>query len=197
VSLTSFPGPETKQVSVQTTLPWNEVTKVTFVFNGTAVYGLVRGDGMMVVADEAVLLDGYCAFLTIGNGHYERKHGPLEGTDPVELAIPAPFDGSAEGWVVSPPPADPVFFFADVELILDPANSFEYGFPGHPLAFIPPHPIEPLLWGDGLVLVEPVSVNITDAYLIVEGPAIPEPATLALLALGAAAMIARRRRSGR
>ena len=195
VSLTSFPGPERKQVYVQTTLPWNDVTKVTLVFTGTADYGLVRGDGKMVVADEAVLFDGYSVSLAIGNCHFNPEHGALVGTEPAELAVYAPFDGSTGGWLLYPPLADPVYFFADVELVLDPANSLEYGLPGHPLAFIPPHPVEPLLWGDGLVLVEPVSVNISDAYLIVEGPTLPEPATLSLLALGG--LLALRRRARR
>jgi hypothetical protein len=143
-----------------------------------------------------MLNDGYFLNFVIGYSHYSRTHGPLEGTDPVELVVLAPFGESTGGWLPYPIPPDPVFFFADLKFILSPAESFNYGFPGYPLPFTYT-PVQPIIWGDGLVLVEPVSVNITDAYLIVEGPAIPEPATLALLALGAVAMITRRRRSGR
>jgi len=193
-SLWGFDGPETKQVSVQTALPWNDVTKVTFGFSGTADYGLVRGDGYGIAAtDEAILNDGYYLRLVIGNCHYNPTHGPLVGTDPAEITVTAPFDGSTGGWLPYPIPADPTFFFADLEFILSPAESFNYGFPGYPLPFTYT-PVQPIIWGDSLVLVEPVSVNITDAYLIVEGPTLPEPATLSLLALGGLLALRRRAR---
>ena len=46
---------------------------------------------------------------------------------------------------------------------------------------------------DGLLVVVPPRMTVTDAYLVLEGPYVPEPGTLALLAFGAAALWRRRR----
>ena len=51
-----------------------------------------------------------------------------------------------------------------------------------------------ILWSEGLQLLTPLTGNITDAYLVLEGPPVPEPATLSLLALGGLMALGRRAR---
>lgn len=47
---------------------------------------------------------------------------------------------------------------------------------------------------DGLEFVAPITGTITEAYIVVQGQGLPEPATLSLLALGALAILRRGRR---
>jgi len=57
----------------------------------------------------------------------------------------------------------------------------------------PPAP-DDFNWSNGLEFVTPMTGTITEAYIVVEGQGLPEPATLSLLAIGALAIIRRRKR---
>jgi hypothetical protein len=168
---------------IQTPYYLNDISQATIVVTGTATSGLVRGDGVLREATEAVLpglwsIDvewGYDG----GGGLGQELH---DGAFRVE-------EYSSGQWGrhlgVPWPPGFVPWFLVDVR--------------GGLAGYVPvlPHlmssapPTTP--WYEGLVVVTPATATVSEAYIVLEGPGVPEPATLALVAFGGLALLKRRK----
>jgi hypothetical protein len=166
-----------RRTNVQTAIPWDDVVSVSFSFSGTGSAGLARGDGYHFQADEVAMPDGLSLLMDIGRNTYSFTGGPLGSGSTLHYEIAPPFE-------LSPVQQAGFFNVRDVSFFLDPA------------VLNPPLP--PALfgdywtWGGGLVLLQPATANISEAYMTVETA--PEPATLTLLALGGLLALRRKAR---
>jgi hypothetical protein len=153
------------------------------IVRGILTPGLVRGDGIARAAQEALLMGSWSAgFFNPGGGAFvdiwERVSGPF--TFQIEYPGPGP--------CYMPSPDNPPNY---LRLTLSPVPS---------LFLVPwlveqPDPFDDWRWNEGLEILTPPTATITEAYWQLEGPSIPEPATLSLLALGAL-VILRRSKAG-
>jgi hypothetical protein len=149
--------------------------------------GLVRGDGITYAAQDAVLMADFLLLgveLPIG-GHFNFIGPPGPGSGPFTFQIEL-----ADHTYILPSPDDPPAVFTFVVSTLSSVLSVP--------KLVERHEVTPTIdsdpWDEGLEIVTPLTVTITEAYLELEGPSIPEPATLSLLALGSLAILGRRKR---
>ncbi|MFO8014652.1 MAG: PEP-CTERM sorting domain-containing protein [Phycisphaerae bacterium] len=175
-----------RSASVQTTFPLDGVAKARLIVTGTVAPGRVRGDGVTRQAIEAVLDGGFAPRLVAGDNVFITPADATNGAFRFERDYLGPF------YSVPPMPFGARFFDAEVDVGLGPSPL--------PLDLVPwigePPSGDPKLhFFDGLELVTPMTGTITEAILILEGVPVPEPATLALLAAGAAAFRVRRRKA--
>ena len=154
-----------------------EATNARVVICGYVSPGLVRGDGVLRSAQEAALRGGFTVgFSYNASGMFyqnaELQHA-VDGAFGRERQVAGPFGPML--WI-------------DLDLL---PEDWSGSLPG----IIGAVPEGGILWSEGLQLLSPLTGNITDAYLVLEGPPVPEPATLSLLALGGLMALGRRPRS--
>lgn len=175
----------------QTVLEWPayDCSNVRLIVRGTMTPGMVRGDGIRWAPQEASLMGSFAFFglqvpmggqLPIG-GHFNfiGPPGPEAGPFTFEIDL-------GDHTYILPSPEDPP---AVITLLLVPLLSISrLGEPTDPTI------IDQVPWYEGIEITTPLTATITEAYWELEGPSIPEPATLSLLALGALAILGRRKR---
>ena len=176
--------------SWQTVLEWPpyDCSNVRLIVRGIMTPGLVRGDGTRWAGQEAILMGSFAWLgvqVPIGGqvpmgGHYNFIGPPGPETGPFTFQIDL-----ADHTYIPPSPDDPP---AVITLLLVPVSSL-------PRLVEPTDPtiIDPVPWYEGIEIATPLTATITEAYWEFEGPSIPEPATLSLLALGALAILRRRK----
>jgi len=181
-SLGTAPPGCTKTATLETTWGLYDVTQAHVVIEGGFSAGRVTGDGVLREAQEVALYSEFCIQYAIGysgNWFLDRAtSGPF--------TFSADFIGPFDKLLPIPPPPGPLYFTAAIQIALDTRNSLW----GPPAFFVPPAEGTP--WYEGLVLVDPATATVTSAYLVLEGPNVPEPATLSLLALGGLMALGRR-----
>jgi len=159
------------------------------IVRGILTPALVRGDGITRAAQEAFVRGFWSA------GFFNRGGGVF---GPMSELISGPFtyqiDWPAQGlWQHDMPSLDnPSPTVCRLTL---GALEFLYDVPW--LAEQPDPIYDFWRWDEGLEFVTPLTAIITEAYWELEGPTIPEPATLSLLALGALVILRRRNAIGR
>lgn len=183
-SLGTPPSGCAKTATLETAWRLYDVTQAHVVIEGSFSAGRVTGDGVLREAQEVALYSEFCIQYAIGysgNWFLDRAtSGPF--------TFSADFIGPFDKLLPIPPPPGPLYFTAAIQIALDTRNSLW----GPPAFFVPPAEGTP--WYEGLVLVDPATATVTSAYLVLEGPNVPEPATLALLALGGLMALGRRAR---
>ncbi|MBE3123946.1 MAG: PEP-CTERM sorting domain-containing protein [Planctomycetes bacterium] len=153
----------------------------TLHVEGFATQGVLRGDGVIREAMDYVpyqVLDAMVDFRDYDS--FNNWFGDLAvGSVSVDIVGYGPFDHK---WLTGNHPYRTSVVQVGLRPKLDPLNP----------------PVLPS-WGgaasayDGLLVVVPPRMTVTDAYLVLEGPYVPEPGTLALLAFGAAVAWRQRR----
>ena len=174
------PASVLREMSVHLPFPADAVESVTLHLAGSAANGLVRGDGVAAEPVDAVVISAFSLELILGGVLYDlyvEETAPLQGPFTLDLALAKHVDRA---------PDEPQVDGVVSALIL--VGAYDPG---------PPPDIESGNGGvggyNGLIMVVPFSATVTEATLVLEGAAVPEPATLALLAAGASAALARRR----
>ena len=193
IQLPDFLGTHSADVSngtdrhffIQTPFYLDDVSQATFVTTGTATSGLVRGDGVLREATEAVLPGLWCI---AGEWGYDDGGGLGQELHNGAFRVEEYSSGQWGRHLGVPwPPGFVPWFLVDVQ--------------GGLAGYVPvlPHlmssapPTTP--WYEGLVVVTPATATVSEAYIVLEGPGVPEPATLSLLVLGG--LLALRRRARR
>jgi hypothetical protein len=172
--------------SRQTTLEWPyDCAKVRLIVRGILTAGLVRGDGITRAAQEAALMGtfliGFTNLWDVGediHGEYIGPPGPGSVPFTMQTELPGP-------WSISASEDKPAALFTVSLATATRANPV-------PWLVEQPDAFDFYGWDQGLELVTPLTATITEAYWELEGPTIPEPATLSLLALGGLAILRRR-----
>jgi hypothetical protein len=186
--LGTVPPPYYKSATVQTGYGLSDVTKVHLVLEGTSSPAIVRGDGVLRENEVAVTYTGLSILAQICYDNYlDFPDLAPGGFAYVSYDFNAPYDTHRP----IPGPPGPDYFSATIEMSLCPTNPTW----GPPAFIVPPAEGTVVRWYDGLILVEPATATVTNAYLVLEGPTLPEPATLSLLALGG--LLALRRKARR
>jgi hypothetical protein len=173
------PPAAVREMGVHLPFPADAVESVTVHLAGSAANGLVRGDGMLAEPVEAVAISAFGLELILG-GHlydlYWEETAPLQGPFTLDFALTKHVDNA---------PLEP-----QVDGVARATLGVGAYDPG------PPPYIESgdggLPWYNGLIMLVPPTATVTEATLVLEGAAVPEPATLALLAIGAGVGLARR-----
>jgi hypothetical protein len=153
-------------------------TSARLVVSGYVSQGLVRGDGVLRSAQEATLGGAISVSYSYNSNGTFYQYAEMPQTVDGPFQREKPLDG----------PFGPPLLWIDLDLCPD---VFSATLPG----IIGPVPEGGILWSEGLEVIIPVTGTITQAYLVLEGPGLPEPATLSLLALGG--LLALRRRARR
>ena len=166
-----------KSASVQTGYGLGDVTRVRLVLEGTSSPAIVRGDGVQRENQEVVADNRFCTLAGIGYDGY----GEVADLAPGGFAfIGLWYDGPYDTHRPIPGPPGPDYFSVAITIGLSPTGPLL----GPPDFIVPPAEGTVWRWYDGLIVVEPATATVTNAYLVLEGPTLPEPATLSLLALG-------------
>jgi hypothetical protein len=175
-----------RTVIIETLFRIDQVQTAVLYLSGTISPGSVRGDGIQREATTVPMPSTFSFSLVIGDYHC-LDSVTLSG-DP--FSEHREYTGPFNGIVMMPGEQHPFVF--QINFGLGP-NSLSPDLPGW---LIPP-PGWPVMtpWSDGLEFVTPITGTITEARLVLEGTEMPEPATLALLALGG--LLALRRRARR
>ena len=184
----SFSTPNSdKSVTVQTTYGLADVTTVHLLFEGSATPAIVRGDGVLRENQEVVADSG---FYVLSQICYDRYGSLPQGAIPNEFLFNTEYDAPYDKRRIMPGPPGPDYFSATIEIYWGATNPLW----GPPAFFVPPAEGTTWPWYYGLVMVQPATATVTNAYLVLEGPGVPEPATLSLLALGGLLALRRRAR---
>jgi len=183
-SLGTPPSGCAKTATLETTWGLYQVTEAHLVIEGSFSAGRVTGDGVLRQAEEVALNSDFSNMYIIGYNGF----GFLDRATSGAFTVSGDFIGPFDRYLSIPPPPGPLYFTATIQMALNTQNSLW----GPPAFFVPPAEGTP--WYEGLVLVDPATATVTSAYLVLEGPNVPEPATLALLALGGLMALGRRAR---
>ena len=173
------PPAAVREMGMHFPFPADAVESVTLHLAGSATNGLVRGDGVLAEPVEAVAIGMLFLRLILGGQLYDlygEETAPLQGPFTLDFALTQHVDNA---------PDEP-----QVDALARATLSVGAYDPG------PPPDIEGANGGvpgyGGLIMLVPPRATVTEATLVLEGAAVPEPATLALLALGAVLALARR-----
>jgi hypothetical protein len=179
----TFSG-ERKEATVHTTYGQFALDKVRIVISGYVTPGVIRGDGVARANQQAEFPAGFCPYFS-GNFGFPQQ---VKGAFRLEFVYQGPF------WTVPPMGGPGVVYPEDfpITIGLDFRQTL-YNVDSVPWLVEPPAP-DDFNWSNGLEFVTPMTGTITEAYIVVEGQGLPEPATLSLLAIGALAIIRRRKR---
>ncbi len=199
---------------IHTELDWSTVIGARVVLGGVVTEGLVRGDGVLRPAEEARLLGAVFPWAVFRLGDMDsasfagrENQTTTEGSFQQEWVLPLPdLETACHSWVITriyPPDLgfvgcpceDPGYFNVSLSSTLtvdlsrmDLPELFDPLQPGElPTSF---H-----FWTEGLEFIEPLTADITEAYLVIE--TIPEPSVLTLTGATLLAAMGRRRRQGR
>ncbi|MBE3099737.1 MAG: PEP-CTERM sorting domain-containing protein [Planctomycetes bacterium] len=169
-------GPEnSRTVTIETLFRTDQVQKAVLYLSGTISPGSVRGDGIQREPITVPMSGAFGFSLAIGDYNY-LDSVPLGG---VPFSEQREYTGPFNLVVIMPGEQCPFIF--QINFGLGP-KPFSPDLPGW---IIPPPDLSAFTpWSDGLEFVTPITGTITEARLVLEGPGVPEPATLALLALG-------------
>jgi len=169
-------------LSRATMFEYGEVDRMGLIVRGTAVPAVVRGDGVVREAREVTMRNE----LGYGFGSIYDWWGEPVFPPPGPFEVTRYVDGDFDAHRPIPPLPDDLFHYeVGFRIALTP-------WPGLPPRLVPRPPSTP--WWEGLVLVTPATATVTEAYLVLEGPGVPEPATLVLVGGGTALLAARRAR---
>lgn len=172
----------TKEAIVHTSYGLFALDRMRFVFSGYVTPGVLRGDGVTRANQEADFPAGFYPIF----GGYRGFHQQVNGAFHFEFVYEGPF------WTVPPMGGPGVVYPIDFTVGLDFGKTY-YSIDSVPWLVERPAP-DDFNWSNGLEFVTPMTGTITEAYIVVEGQGLPEPATLSLLALGALAILPRRKR---
>jgi len=181
-------GPENYRTAIiETLFRTDQVQKAVLYLSGTISPGSVRGDGIQREPTTAPMPGALQFSLAIGDHNYLELI-PAGG---VPFNEQREYTGPFNLVVTMPGEQDP--FVGQINFCLGPNGFSPDELPGWIIP--PPGWPNPTLWLEGLDFVTPITGTITEAYLVLEGTGLPEPATLSLLALGG--LLALRRRTRR
>ena len=170
---------------IETSFRTDQVQKAVLYLSGTISPGSVRGDGIQRESTTAPMSGAFVFSLAVGD--YNYMDSVPEGGVP--FSEQREYTGPFNGMVIMPGEQHPFIF--QIHFGLAPNTFSPDDLPGW---LIPPPGLPVLtLWSDGLDFVTPITGTITEARLVLEGPGVPEPATLSLLALGGLALLKRRK----
>jgi hypothetical protein len=164
-----------RTVTIETLFRIDQVQKAVLYLSGTFSPGSVRGDGIQREPTTAPISGTFGYSFAVGDYNYLEliQGGGTPFTEHRE------YTGPFNDVVIMP--GEPCPFIIQINFGFGP-NAFSPDLPGW---IIPPPGLPVLtLWSDGLEFVTPITGTITEARLVFEGPGLPEPATLSLLALG-------------
>jgi len=180
----TFAG-DRKVATVHTTYGLFALDRLTFVYSGFVTPGVIRGDGVTRANQDVDSLAGFYPFFNGNFGFRPQVNGAFR----FEIVYEGPF------YNVIPLPGPGVVYPRDFTIGLDFGQAALSAMDSVPWLVERPAPDD---WNrsDGLEFVTPMAGTITEAYIVLEGRAIPEPATLSLLALGALAILGRRKAVG-
>ena len=161
---------------IETLFRTDQVQTAVLYLSGTLSPGSVRGDGIQR-EPITVPMSGSFEFSVFAGDYNYMDSVPAGG---VPFSEQVQYTGPFNGMVIMP--GEPCPFIFQIYFGLGPITFSPDDLPGW---LIPP-PGLPVLtpWSDGLEFVTPITGTITEARLVLEGPGVPEPATLSLLALG-------------
>ena len=161
---------------IETSFRTDQVQKAVLYFSGTLSPGSVRGDAIEREPNTVPMSGAFRLSLAVGDYNYTDSL-PVGG---VPFSEQREYTGPFNGMVIMPGEQCPFVF--QIHFGLGPNTFSPDDLPGW---LIPPPGLPAFtLWSDGLEFVTPITGTITEARLVLEGPGVPEPATLSLLALG-------------
>jgi len=179
----NFSG-DRKEATVHTRYGLLALDRLTFVYSGYVTPGVIRGDGVTRANQQA---DFPAGFYPVFDG-YLGFHQKVYGAFRFEIVYEGPF------YDVLPLPGPDLVYPSDFTIGLDFGQVlYTMDLDSVPWLVERPAP-DDFNWSNGLEFVAPMTGTITEAYIVVEGRGLPEPATLSLLALGALAILCRRKR---
>ncbi|MCX5676215.1 MAG: PEP-CTERM sorting domain-containing protein [Planctomycetota bacterium] len=181
-------GPDNYRTAIiETLFRTDQVQKAVLYLSGTLSPGSVRGDGIQREATTVPMPSEFSFSLAIGDYIYLDSVASAG----VPFSEQREYTGPFNAVVIMP--GEPCPFISQINFGLGPNGFCPDDLP-HWLIPPPGWP-NPTLFLQDLEFVTPISGTITEARLVIEGPGVPEPATLSLLALGG--LLALRRRARR